>query len=52
MREAAGMFASNQNAEKYIGDERLSHPLVLYCKNNFETRRDIIDGHPDVESMI
>ena len=52
MREAAGMFASDQKPKKYIDDERLSHPLVLYCKSGFETRKDIISGHPDVESMI
>ena len=52
MREAAGMFATKQNAKKYIDDQRLSHPLVIYCKSDFETRKDIISGHPDVDSII
>ena len=52
MREAAGMFVTKQNAKKYTDAERLSHPLVIYCKSDFETRKDIISGHPDVESMI
>ena len=52
MREAAGMFATKQNGKKYTDAERLSHPLVIYCKSDFETRKDIVSGHPDVESML
>ena len=52
MREAAGMFATKQNGKKYSDAERSTHPLVIYCKSDFQTRRDIVSGHPDVESML
>ena len=52
MLQAAGMFKTDQVAKKHINEHRASHPLVLYTKGDFEKIKDIIDVHPEVESIM
>ena len=46
------MFSTDGVAKTYLDEHRDSYPLVLYIKDEYDTKRDIIFGYSEVESML